>query len=66
MNTVAVKSPQNVDTNSKVMQDKIYTALETGKKQAKKLAWLFEHHPGFDEQNLFDENLGPEIRRSRW
>ena len=66
MNTLALKQPQTVDTNSKAMQEKIFAALEAGKKQVKKLSWLFERHPGFVEKNAWDEHLGLEVRRLRW
>ena len=66
MNTLTLKQPQTVDTYSKVMQDKIYAAIEAGKKQVKKLSWLFERHPGFVEKNAWDKHLGLEVRRMRW
>jgi len=66
MNTVALKAPQIVDTNSKVMQDKIYAVIEVSWKQIKKLAWLFEHTPGYSERLLRDKDLGAEFRRMKW
>jgi len=48
------------------MQDKIYAAIEAGKKQLNKLSWLFERTPGFVEKNAWDEHLGLEVRRLRW
>ena len=66
MNTLTLKQPQTVDSDSKAMQDKIFSALEAGKKQVKKLSWLFERHPGFVEKNAWDEHLGLEARRMRW
>ncbi len=66
MNTLALKQPQTVDTSSKVIQEKIYAALEAGKKKVKKLSWLFERHPGFAEKNAWDGHLGLELRRMRW
>ncbi len=66
MNTVALKAPQTVDTDTKAMQDRIYAVIEAGKKKARKLSWLFERHPGFVEKNAWDEHLGLEVRRMRW
>jgi len=65
MNTLAIKQPQIETTNSKVVQDRIYTALEAGKKQLKKLSWLFERHPGYVERNAWDKSIGIEVRRMR-
>lgn len=66
MNTVAVKVPQNVDINLKVMQDKIYAVIEAGKRQIKKLGWLFAHTPAYSDRLLRDRNLGPEFRLMKW
>jgi hypothetical protein len=66
MNTVALKAPQIADTNTKVIQDRIYAVIEAGKKQVKKLSWLFERHPGFVEKNAWDGHFGLEVRRMRW
>ena len=66
MNTLAVKQPQIATTNSKIVQDRIYAALETGKKQLKKLSWLFERHPGFIERNAWDKDIKVEVRRMRF
>ena len=66
MNTVAIKQAQIDTTSSKVVQDRIYAALDAGKKQLKKLSWLFERHPGFVEKNAWDENIGLEVRRMRF
>ena len=66
MNTLAIKQSQTVDTDNKAIQEKIFAALEAGKKQVKKLSWLFERHPGFVEQNAWDKHLGLEARRLRW
>jgi hypothetical protein len=66
MNTATLKTPQIVDTDTKVVQDRIFAALEASKKQIKKLSWLFERHPGFVEKNAWDEHLGLEVRRLRW
>ena len=66
MNTLAIKQAQTVDTDNKAIQEKIFVALEAGKKQVKKLSWLFERHPGFVEKNAWDEHLGLEVRRLRW
>ena len=66
MNTVTLKAPQTVEIDTKVVQDKIYAVIETGKKQIKKLSWLFERHPGFVEKNAWDKHLGLEVRRLRW
>ncbi len=65
MNTVALKVPETVNTNSKVMRDKIYAVIEASWKQIKKLAWLFEHTPSYSERLLRDKNLGPEFRRMK-
>jgi len=66
MNTLAIKQSQTVGTDNKAIQEKIFAALEAGKKQVKKLSWLFERHPGFVEKNAWDEHLGLEVRRMRW
>ena len=66
MTTLAVKQPQIDTTSSKVVQDRIYAALDSGKKQLKKLSWLFERHPGFVEKNAWDKNIGLEVRRMRY
>jgi hypothetical protein len=65
MNTVALKTPQTVDTNSTVVQDKTYAVIEASWKHIKKLAWLFEHTPSYSERLLRDKNLGLEFRRMK-
>ncbi|MFV2031715.1 MAG: hypothetical protein ACC663_04400 [Gammaproteobacteria bacterium] len=66
MNTIAVKEIQAPNVDTKAMESKIFAALEAGKKQVKRLSWLFERHPGFVEKNAWDEHLGLEVRRMRW
>ncbi len=66
MNTVALKAPQTVDTNPKVVQDKIIALIEASWKQIKKLAWLFKHTPSCSERLLRDGYLGAEFRRMKW
>ncbi len=66
MNTVALKAPQTVDTNPKVVQDKIIALIEASWKQIKKLAWLFKHTPSYSERLLRDGYLGAEFRRMKW
>ena len=66
MNTLTLKQPQIDTTSSKDVQDRIYAALNAGKKQLKKLSWLFERHPGFVERNAWDKNIGLEVRRMRY
>ena len=66
MNKVALKAPQTVDTNPKVVQEKIIALIEASWKQIKKLAWLFKHTPSYSERLLRDKDLGPEYRRMRW
>ncbi|MCH8106675.1 MAG: hypothetical protein IIC58_14420 [Proteobacteria bacterium] len=66
MNTVALKAPQTVDTNSEVLQDKLYAIIEASKKAVMKLAWLFEHTPGYSERLLRDKDLGAEFRRMKF
>ena len=66
MNTVALKAPQTVDTNSEVLRDKIYAVIEVSWKQIKILAQLFAHTPSYSERLLRDKDLGPEYRRMKW
>ncbi len=63
MNTLTLNQPQAVDTDSRVLQDRVVAALKAGKKQLKKLSWLFERHPDFIERNLLDRHMGIEVRR---
>ena len=66
MNTLTVKQPQASIVDTKAMENRIYAALEAGKKQVKRMSWLFERHPGFAEKNAWDGHLGLELRRLRW
>ncbi len=66
MNTVTLKAPQTVNTNSRAVQDKIYAVIEASWKQIVKLPWLFEQTPSYSERLLRDKDLGPEYRRMRW
>jgi hypothetical protein len=66
MSTIALKTPQTVHIDNKLMQDRIVVAIEAIKNQAKRLSWLIERQPGFVERNLLDEHLGHEVRRSSW
>lgn len=40
--------------------------LKSLKVGMKKVAWLAHREPGFCERHLLDENLGPDLRRTRW
>lgn len=66
MKLVTLKVPLTVDISSNDIRIKIYVVIKESWRQIKKLAWLFAHTPGFSEQHLLDEYLGPEIRRMKW
>ncbi len=65
MNTVALKAPRTVDTNSKVMQEKIYAVIESSRKAIRKLAWIILSTPAYSDQLLRDPILGAEFRRMK-
>ncbi len=52
MNTAALREPETFIVSS------IYTALEAGKRQIRKLAWMFERHHDTNGNNTFDYHLG--------
>jgi hypothetical protein len=66
MNTVALKTPQTVDTDTKEMQDKIFAVIEASWKAMRKFAWTILHTPAYSDQLLRDKNLGIEYRRMRF
>jgi len=65
MNTVALKAPRTVDTNSKIMREKIYAVIDACRKAIGKLVWATLNTPAYSDQLLRDPILGAEFRRMK-
>lgn len=66
MKTITLSAKPTTVTINKKTRAKFYKIYLVAKKQLKRLGWLLERHPGFAEENAWDEHLGLEVRRMKF